>query len=345
MPHPLNPVLVNGRFGDPALYLGFKHEKRALLIDAGDLTSLRASQLRIISDLFISHTHMDHFVGFDHLLKSQLDLDKELRIYGPTGIIDKVGHKLAAYSWNLDAPKSSALRIIVMEINSGDSARRTHFAIQDRFERGNIKRLALDDSRLLEDHDVIVDCALLDHKLPCLAFAIREQASWHIDDSKLAALDLPGGPWLFRLKEALRQQLPPDTSILIDESRGACRLGDLVDAVIVANPGRKICYVTDCQFNDWNAAQIEKLADHADVLFIEAKFAASDSALAHSRYHLTTAQAGRLAASAGAISIEPFHFSRRYRGQERRMLREVESAYHDRKFQRCEQQEVRKERQ
>ena len=323
----LQPSLVNGHFGDPALYVALQHKKRALLLDIGDVSALSQPQLRIISDLFVSHAHLDHFAGFDQLLRSQIDSDRQLQIFGPAGITAKIAHKLAAYSWNLEVTPEKAFSIVVTEIESMSQALQTSFKLRDKFAAAKSEAKPLRNGRLVEDHDIQVDCVLLDHKLPCLGFAIQEQASHHIDEGKLAALNLPHGTWLFRLRQALKQALPPDTKIEIDNDRGAWRLADLRRAVVKEEAGRRICYVTDCQYNESNAERIVGLARNADVLFIESKFSAADAALAHTRYHLTTDQAGLLAARAGVKTVVPFHFSQRYRDQEHQMLEEVEHAF------------------
>jgi ribonuclease Z len=51
-----------------------------------------------VSDVFVSHTHMDHFAGFDHLLRVCLGRDSGVRMYGPPNFISQVEHKLAAYT-------------------------------------------------------------------------------------------------------------------------------------------------------------------------------------------------------------------------------------------------------
>src|SRR5438132_1556713 len=65
----LHPTLVNGRSGDPALYVETLFEKRAILFDLGDIAALPARKILRLEQVFVSHTHIDHFVGFDRLLR------------------------------------------------------------------------------------------------------------------------------------------------------------------------------------------------------------------------------------------------------------------------------------
>lgn len=93
--------LINGPFGDPVLYAEIMFERRGLLFDIGDIASLASRKLLRVSHVFVSHAHMDHFVGFDHLLRVLLGRDKTVAVYGPAGFIDQVEHKLHAYTWNV----------------------------------------------------------------------------------------------------------------------------------------------------------------------------------------------------------------------------------------------------
>jgi ribonuclease Z len=60
--------LTNEAFGDPGIYVDFRDERRALLFDVGDIGALPPRMLMRLSHVFVTHTHMDHFAGFDRLL-------------------------------------------------------------------------------------------------------------------------------------------------------------------------------------------------------------------------------------------------------------------------------------
>ena len=64
--------LVNDVFGDPGVYVEVRWSKRALLFDLGHNDSLGPRKLLHANDIFISHTHMDHFIGFDAVLRVAL---------------------------------------------------------------------------------------------------------------------------------------------------------------------------------------------------------------------------------------------------------------------------------
>ncbi len=51
----LHPSLVNGRFGDPAVYVEHLFARQALLIDLGDITGLPARKINRIDTVFVSH--------------------------------------------------------------------------------------------------------------------------------------------------------------------------------------------------------------------------------------------------------------------------------------------------
>ncbi len=59
-----HPQLVNDPFGDAGLFVDFLFEKRALIFDLGALDSLAPRKLLRLTHSFVSHAHMDRFMGF-----------------------------------------------------------------------------------------------------------------------------------------------------------------------------------------------------------------------------------------------------------------------------------------
>ena len=93
--------LVNDVFSDPGIYVEIRWSKRALLFDLGHNDGLGPTRLLRANEIFVSHTHMDHFIGFDAILRVALGRGKTLRLFGPPGLIDNVQGKLRGYTWNL----------------------------------------------------------------------------------------------------------------------------------------------------------------------------------------------------------------------------------------------------
>jgi len=329
----LHPFLVNDPFGDPALYVDIKFEKRALLFDLGDLHALDPRKFLRLTDVFVSHAHIDHFIGFDQLLRTLVGRDKRIRLYGPAGIIDRVEHKLAGYTWNLAHRYKSDLIISVTEMSTPAEATTAAFQLRNAFRReaGVQRRLA--EGVLLDDETLCVRAAVLEHIIPCLGFAVEEKAHVNVWKNRLETLGLPVGPWLRELKRAVVQGEPDDSKVRVWWREGEqvreryLPLGTLKKQVLRVVPGQKISYVVDSLYSEENAKRIVALAWASDILFIEAAFSRADTEKAADRYHLTTHQAGTLARLAGVRRLEPFHFSPRYAGEEDRLRHEVAEAF------------------
>ena len=113
-----HPRLVNDPFDDPALYIPFAFEKRALLFDLGDLSRLPPKDILKISHCFVSHTHMDHFCGFDRLLRICLGRPRQLHLYGPEGFLHNLEGKLRLRN----LPCGSKPESLTMGLPAWDSA-------------------------------------------------------------------------------------------------------------------------------------------------------------------------------------------------------------------------------
>jgi ribonuclease Z len=327
--------LVNEPFGDPGLYIELLHRKDALLFDLGDIGALPNRSILKLRHIFVSHTHMDHFIGFDHLLRVVLGRDKDLDLYGPPGFIRNVENRIASYTWNLVENYTNRLVIRVTEFQNGESAT-ARFSLRSAFRPEMAAREKF-TGRLVEGSHYSVKSVFLDHKIPSLAFSLQERQRVNIRKNALERMGLPVGPWLTHLKDAILNNEPDDTPVQVWWRDGGVRvmgkvlpLGLLKSKVVSIAAGCKIAYVADSVFSPENAEKIVGIASAADHLFIEACFLEEDSDRARDKYHLTARQAGELARQAGVKRVTPFHFSPKYQGRGELLVTEVMEAFNGR---------------
>jgi ribonuclease Z len=322
----VQPSLVNEPFSDPGLFINFRFGRRALLFDLGDLTPLSPRQLLRVSHAFVSHAHMDHFSGFDRLLRVCLHRTMPLHLVGPTAFGDRVDHKLKAYTLNLLDEHSCDFVITAAEFNGDRFDRVCEFRARDGFRRREVSPARLPPGTLLDEDEFRIAGVVLDHGTPCLAFAFEEKLRVNVWSEGLKLLRLPVGPWLSDAKRAVRRGAPDDSEIVIRHDQ-SIPLGVLKQHVLRTARGQKIAYVVDAAYNEKNIDRIVALARGADQLFIEAAFLDMDAEVAAQRRHLTARQAGGIAKRAGVSRFVPFHFSARYRDQEDRLRCEAEQAF------------------
>lgn len=320
-----HPSLVNPPFGDAALHVEFQFEGRGLLFDIGDVTRLSNRKLLRITDVFVTHAHMDHFAGLDHLVRVCLGRDKRVRLFGPSGFIERVEHKLHGYTWNLIGRNPENFVLAVTEVDESGRAKMAEFHSRETFRRSRERRFTISDT-LHREPGFAVHYTVLDHEIPSLAFSLEEHRHINIWKNRLHALGLPVGPWLGRLKHLVREQAPASTPVHTDDGR-QFTLGELSARVIQIVPGQKIAYVTDAAGHERNAERMISLARDADLLFIESTFLHRDRELARAKHHLTARQAGEIARRAGVRRMEPMHFSTRYQGMADHLRAEAQAAF------------------
>ena len=319
------PRLTNEPFSDPGVFVDIRFGHRALMFDLGDNFPLVPRELYRVSHALVSHAHMDHFSGFDRLLRVCLHRDRPLHLVGPPGFTDRVAAKIAAYSWNLLDTESVDFALVVDEFD-GRLTRRARFAAREGLVRRDVEAPALAPGCVVDEDDFSIEAAVFDHGLPCLGFALQERLRVNVWREGLAALKLPVGPWLNEAKRAVRRGDPDDTMVVVGDG-GTMALGELRTRALQVGPGQRVVYITDIAGEADNIARAVQLASGADTLFIEAPFAGADAAIAAERRHLTAATAGRIAREAGARQVIPFHFSARYAERPELIPTEVDAAF------------------
>jgi len=325
-----HPRLINGPFDDPGLFIPFLLQKRALIFDLGDITCLPAKHLLKISHAFVTHTHMDHFIGFDRLLRLLLGREKKLFLFGPPGFLKNVEGKLAGYAWNLVNNYNYPLSLQITEVHPQYTLCR-QYRCRDRFQPVQDPVRHPLTGILYEEPAFKVRTVILDHNLPCLGLSIEERFHVNIIKDGLKSLGLEPGPWLTVFKQALYNQADPDSKFEVETAGQKASkqfyLGELAEQIALITPGQKITYITDVVYSDANKKKIVEFAAGSDHLFIEAVFLDKDCQLAKEKHHLTARQAGEIAAGAAARQFSVFHFSPRYLGQESLLYQEASETY------------------
>jgi ribonuclease Z len=325
---------VNGPFGDPALFIPFLFEKRALLFDMGELRHLSAREILKITHGFVSHTHMDHFVGFDLLLRIFLERDKTLHIFGPPGFLRNVEGKLAGYTWNLVKESTHRLVLTATEVHADHTLTQVYDGRKGFGPQGAPVESPFNGC-LLKEPAFSVLAVHLDHKTPCLAFRLEEGFHVNIMKDRLEALQLPVGPWLKRFKDAIYAGVRGEEDFSVEwEAEGKKKkvtfpFEDLAKKIARISPGQKVLYVVDVLFSPENAEKIVTFARDADQLFIEGAFLDVHGDTAERKHHLTARQAGLLARKAGVKAFTLFHFSPRYEGQAGLLEEEARQAFEE----------------
>jgi ribonuclease Z len=314
--------LLNGPFEDPGLYVRFLREGRSLLFDLGYTVNLSVRDVLKLFGIFVTHAHIDHFIGFDNILRLHLKRDEPLKFFGPAGFIDHVEGKLRSYTWNLigDYP----LSVEVFEV-SERNVKRAAFRAVHSFRKEDTETTPF-NGILFQDSFFKVSTTVLDHKIPCLAFSLEEDYHINIDKARLNGLSLPVGPWLGRFKDAVRRK-ETDSEFTIND-----RVYSYAELEGIANitRGQKISYVVDVLGSDENMSKIKDLVRGSDILYIEAYFLHKDRERASQRYHLTAKQAGRIAREAGVRNISVFHFSPKYADAPDEPVKEAEEEFNNR---------------
>jgi ribonuclease Z len=315
----LDIALINGVFGDPLLHLRLRHQRRSLLFDLGEASRLPARLAHQVTDVFISHAHMDHISGFMWLLRSRLGEYPTCRLYGPPGLAQHVHGFLQGVLWDRIADRGP--RFEVLELH-GEKLKR--FALQAGYDTQQfLGETAINADILLQEAGFCIRGIALDHQgTTVMAFAFEPDKQINVRKDRLRAQQLTPGPWLTTLKQNL---LTDNTEVMIQLPDGReASVAALADELVIITPGKKLVYATDLADTPENRQGLTKLARLAHTFFCEAPFLETDADHATRNGHLTTRACGEIAAAAAVSHLVPFHFSRRYSDEPQALYAEIE---------------------
>jgi ribonuclease Z len=304
-------ALGAGATGDPSLYVEPLNLAHAFLIDCGNHHLGHARLLRA-RFLFLSHTHLDHFIGFDSWMRVHLGSTNTLHVIGPPGIASHVYHKIHGYVWNL--AETVYLKYKVTELDPLRS-----------FELNPSKTYELEEvdpvwPSIDSKEEWSFRFASLQHlSIKSYGYRLFMRDQWRVDEDALLASGFPPGPWL--------KQIKAKEEGTVSVSGEEHDIASLRKQLLYFAPGYAITYISDAVFHEENIPRMIDLAAESDHLFCESSFLKEDQDRAAKTHHLTTVQAATIAREANVKQLHLFHFSRRYAGLEHLFLKEARSIF------------------
>jgi len=197
----LKPVMVNPEYYDPVLMVPVPQKAEVVLFDLGYCFRLDIREIRRLSRVFISHTHIDHFIGFDHVLRLMVDQEKTVEIYGPAGIIENVRGKLAGYTWNLAG--GVGLNFTVFEVHKDYIYKKEFLGRKGFVNNENTLKSERRDCVICIADDYRVEAYILEHKTPVLGYRLVAKNSFNADADLMKSMSLEPGKWVGELKNMI----------------------------------------------------------------------------------------------------------------------------------------------
>lgn len=310
--------LVNGSTGDPVLFLDYPGKDDALLFDAGENGRLDPGRLGDLRAVFITHHHVDHFVGLDRIVRANLDRDKTLPIYGPDHTIRKVYDRVKSYEY----PFFPFMQVVleVHEVLPG-RLRTARLECARHFPEPEVVEADWEGPVVYEDDDLKVEACFADHTVPCLSYALVEKPGYHPDAKRLAEGLLRPGRWVEEVLTLLRRGEPGDTTV--DIQGGRFSLAALGGQYFAKSEGARVAYVTDTLWSDTARPGLLKLANRAQRLYCDSYYSIADVKRALEHKHMTATHAAEFAWEARAEELILMHFAPRYAGRYWQLVEEA----------------------
>lgn len=293
------------------------------ICECGDASKLTVKECQNTNAIFISHTHIDHFVNFDFILRHQIGIGRKVVVCGPKGITQQVQAKIKGYTWNLI--EEGAIIYEIREIVDETTIQIAQILppiwdieVLDIVKATNAQTLQTTDNDSLnptianpifEDDRFKVNFTILDHKTPSIAYLFQEEDSVNID---IAESGFRGGIWVRELKTAFEEN-DESKSITIDDKTYQAK--DLFYLLNIKK-GDSLGVVMDHAIDEANHQKIEKLFKDCNKVFIESFYKEADKDFAKSNFHSYSLESAKIMRKCGVKEAIPVHFSRKYSEQE-----------------------------
>ena len=323
----LEPTFFSGLIDDPCLIIRDRPIHQSILLDCGALHQVAKREMKPIRAIFVSHAHMDHFMGFDAFLRQVHASPRTVELFGPPGMAERVAARLAGYDWNLAEPYWCTLLVHEVHPEQTISA---HFSGPEAFRRHELGATPRPGNLIYRHNHLEVAAEILDHGIPVLAFRVWERKVFALDGAKLAALGLVAGDWLAELKRRFFADWPkaPPLRITRSTAQGA-REESVADAEVFYRQIRatptipSIGYLTDWGWSPENLEKVRNFMAGVDLLVGECAFLQAETHKARASRHLCTADWNILLAELHPRAFLPMHLSKTYLGRSPELYAEL----------------------
>jgi ribonuclease Z len=312
----LEPTFFAGLLDDPVLLVRVRPLKESLLFDCGQIHHLAKRVLKSVTALFITHAHMDHFMGIDTFIRHNHVSPKTFDIFGPPGIGGKLAAKLSGYDWNLTEPYWCTFR--VHEIHT-DLSRIFIFPGAEGFPCRFVAEIPRSGMEIYRNEYLEVNAELCEHSIPALIFRATERPSFLVDEKKMERLGLVRGEWLRKLKKSFYGGSMTREPLMVLRRREEVTVeepaedpGALYEAIRREDTPASIGYVTDIGATPENIEKIANLLEGVTLLVCECSFLAQEREKALISSHLCTDDLTRIVKMVRPSFVLPVHFSKRY---------------------------------
>jgi ribonuclease Z len=328
MPKPfryLEPTFFAGLFDDPLLLVRIRPAGRALLFDCGKIHQLAKRVYTSLDAIFISHAHMDHFMGMDSVIRHSHASPRTVDIFGPPGLAAHMANKFACYEWNLADTFWGDFRVgevqggrIVSTLFRGPEA----FAAYPEGERAG---------EIYSNRFLRVTSGLCEHRIPVLCFRIDEASAFVVDDERMAEAGVMKGEWLKELERLFHNGTLQESSIAYParsaegvEERTEPDAAAFYERIRKFEKPASIGYVTDVGYSEENLEQLASLLEGVSLLVCECAFLAADCKKARLSRHLCTTDFNRVLDRLRPRYVLPMHLSKTYQGRSYPLYDEIE---------------------
>ncbi len=318
----LKHYLINDKHEDPGIVIEIDSLGEYLLFDIGNIRKLDRHLIKKINKIFITHTHMDHFIGFDSLLRNKLGKEQTVEMFGISPLADNVYCKLQGYTWNL-VEYEPRLVFRLTQYNEG-LLEVFLYDIKKKFAKDFIYERKAESDIIYENTFYRVRYAVLDHKIPVMGYSFEYKDRLLLKKDKINQLPLKGRE-IGEFKQFLEDENNRGKEFIIDGK--PFRWEQLRERFSYIQKGIKISYITDVVFSQENVEKIINLVKGSDVLYCESVFLSEDKEQASKVYHLTTDQTAFIAKEADVKKLVVFHFSRRYGNNREKILEEIRQLF------------------